>query len=130
VPPVPAVVDLMVLSVALARLSRLRQPDREFAALPEPRTRRGHTTAMQFREHTHPCQTDAQTGSGARSGLIRLYEEIKYVRQTSVARELDDRCLELDSARQSLACLESKTDRPQRRGGHLDKARVTSICWP
>jgi hypothetical protein len=45
---------------------------------------------MQFRNHAHQGETDAEAGSGARSCFICLYEDIKNVRQ-HIARNTDPR---------------------------------------
>src|ERR1700681_3965529 len=82
--------DASTLRITLATLSRLRQPDRKFAALSESGTRRNDATAMQFREHAHQSETDAEAGSGARSCFICLHEEIKNVRQ-HIVRNTDPR---------------------------------------
>jgi len=69
-------------------------------------------------------------GAGQRFAQGKEKDGTRTAWQTSAARELDERSLELDSARQPLACLESKTDLLQRQIGHHYEARITSICWP
>ena len=83
-------VDRHGISMAVVRLSCLGQPNRKFAALSESGTRRIDVTAMQFREHAHQSETDAESGFGARSCVICLYEEIKNVRQ-HIVRNTDPR---------------------------------------
>src|SRR4029077_15527103 len=64
------------------------QTNGKLTSLPDAGTRRSHASPVQLHEVAHQCETDAEPRFGARRRLIRLLEQIEYVR-LGVGRDTD-----------------------------------------